>query len=77
MRPLLEYEAKIDESQALSSQDKGDTVRAALAWHDGDVQATIATLLADCAHLRRQLDLTRAAMSRGFVRGWEPVPQRE
>lgn len=72
MRPLLEYEANIDENQ-----DGNETVRAAIAWHDGDAQATIATLLADCAHLRRQLDLTRAAMSRGFVRGWQPAPQRE
>ena len=70
MRPLLEYEAKTDDSG-------GDMLRAALAWHDGDAQATIATLLADCAHLRRQLELTRAAMSRGFVRGWEPSLQRD
>lgn len=72
MRPLLEYEAKIDDSK-----EGLDMVRDALAWHDGDAQATIATLLADCAHLRRQLELTRTAMGRGFVRGWEPSPQRE
>ncbi|UDF30077.1 UNVERIFIED_ORG: hypothetical protein LHK14_01775 [Roseateles sp. XES5] len=69
MCPLQEYEAEID------SVD--EAVRAALAWHDGDAQAAIATLLADCAHLRRQLELTRAAMGRGFTRGWEPAPLRE
>lgn len=72
MRPLPEYEAEIDRNA-----DEDDAVRAALAWHGGDAQATIATLLADCAHLRRQLELTRAAMGRGFTRGWKPVPQRE
>ncbi|WP_353652371.1 hypothetical protein [Sinorhizobium sp. RAC02] len=72
VRPLPEYEAP-----AGPADDQGDAVRAALAWHDGDAQATIATLLADCAHLRRQLDLTRAAMGHGFVRGWEPMPQRD
>ena len=70
MRPLPEYEAP-------RKTDEGDNVRAALAWHDGDAEATITTLLADCAHLRRQLALTQAAMSRGFVRGWEPVVQRD
>jgi predicted HD phosphohydrolase len=72
VRPLPEYEAP-----AGPVENEGDAVRAALAWHDGDAQATIATLLADCAHLRRQLDLTRAAMSHGFVRGWEPTPLRD
>jgi predicted HD phosphohydrolase len=72
VRPLREYEAP-----AGPVEDQGDAVRAALAWHDGDAQATIATLLADCAHLRRQLDLTRAAMGHGFVRCWEPMPHRD
>ncbi|MGN7879361.1 hypothetical protein [Sinorhizobium sp. Sb3] len=29
-------------------------VAAALAWHNGDAEATIRTLLADCKHLREQ-----------------------
>ena len=70
MQPLPEYEAQTEDG-------KDDAVSAALAWHDGDARATIATLLADCAHLRRQLDMSRSAMSRGFVRGWEPVQQRD
>lgn len=72
MRPLPEYEAAME-----SPEDGDDAVCAALAWHDGDARATIATLLADCAHLQRQLALTRSAMGRGFVRGWEPVQQRD
>jgi len=49
----------------------------ALAWHDGDARAAIATLLADCAYLRWQLELASRAMSRGFVRGWCPDTARE
>lgn len=49
----------------------------ALAWHGGDVRATIATLLADCAYLRRQLDLAGRAISIGYARGWRPQFERE
>lgn len=72
MRPLPAYEA-----QTILKDSEDAAVSAALAWHEGDVRATIATLLADCAHLRQQLELTRSAMGRGFVRGWEPTPQRD
>lgn len=49
-----------------------DPVEAALAWHNGDVHATVVTLLEDCRHLRQQLALTEGAMSRGMTRGWRP-----
>jgi hypothetical protein len=49
----------------------------ALAWHDGDVRATIATLLADCAYLRYQIEVSDHAMSRGFTRGWRPQSDRD
>jgi hypothetical protein len=49
-----------------------DLVEAALAWHQGDPRATIATLIEDCRHLRHQLALTEGAMSRGMTRGWTP-----
>lgn len=65
MRPLVrppETPSEIDE---------------ALAWHDGDARAAIATLLADCAYLRWQLDLAGRAMGTGFTRGWRPDPERE
>lgn len=48
----------------------------ALAWHDGDARATIETLLADCGHLRQQVELADKAMSRGFTRGWRPETDR-
>ncbi|WP_440982215.1 dehydrogenase [Shinella sumterensis] len=72
MQPLCE--PVID---AASLDAAGDPVDAALAWHGGDARATIETLLADCAHLQRQLDLMRAAMGRGFTRGWEPSVRRD
>lgn len=49
----------------------------ALAWHDGDARATIATLLADCRHLRSEIALADRAMSRGYTRGWRPKAERE
>ncbi|MXN51939.1 dehydrogenase [Shinella sp. AETb1-6] len=48
----------------------------ALAWHDGDARAAIATLIADCAYLRWQLDLATLAMGAGFTRGWHPSAER-
>jgi hypothetical protein len=52
-------------------------VEAALAFHDDDVKATIATLLADNHHLRLQLALAESALSRGLVRGWRPSFDRD
>lgn len=49
-----------------------DPVESALAWHNGDARAAIATLIEDCRHLRHQLALAEAAMSRGMTRGWRP-----
>jgi len=52
-------------------------VDVAIAWHQGDVRATIATLLEDCGYLREQLALTDRAMSWGFTRGWRPQMDRD
>lgn len=49
----------------------------ALAWHGGDARAAVATLLADCAYLRWQLDLAGRAVSHGYTRGWRPNSERE
>jgi len=49
----------------------------ALAWHDGDARAAIATLIADCAYLRWQLDLASRATGTGFTRGWRPCADRD
>ncbi len=61
----------------VSTEPVVDEVEAALAWHGDDARATIATLLDDCRHLRRQLALTEGAMSRGFTRGWQPSSTKE
>ncbi|WLR98765.1 dehydrogenase [Shinella sumterensis] len=53
-----------------------DAIDEALAWHNGDARAAIATLIADCAYLRWQLDLAGRAMSAGFTRGWQPSGER-
>lgn len=53
-----------------------DPVEAALAWHQGDARAAIATLIEDCRHLRHQLALAEGAMSRGMTRGWTPSFER-
>lgn len=54
-----------------------DEVAAAIAWHDGDVRATIRTLLTDCKSLREQVALAEVAMSVGFTRGWRPSAKPE
>ncbi|MCA1494776.1 hypothetical protein I6F11_28315 [Ensifer sp. NBAIM29] len=51
-------------------------VEAALAWHDEDPRATIATLLLDYKYLPEQLALAHIAMSFGFSRGWAPCSER-
>jgi hypothetical protein len=53
-----------------------DEVAEAIAWHDGDVRATIRTLLGDCRHMREQLALADIAVSIGYTRGWRPVAER-
>ena len=53
-----------------------DEVAQALAWHDGDPLATIATLIEDCAFLRGELAAAEHLLSRGFGRGWVPRMER-
>lgn len=52
-------------------------VKAALAYHDGNAEATIATLLEDLRFLRKQLALAEGAMSTGMTRGWRPSYERD
>ncbi|MCZ8158313.1 MAG: hypothetical protein O9256_00210 [Rhizobiaceae bacterium] len=54
-----------------------DDVEMVLSWHQGDARAAIATLLQDCGHLRKQLQVTETAMSTGFTRGWRPSYDRD
>jgi hypothetical protein len=53
-----------------------DEVALALAWHDGDPIATIATLIEDCAFLRSELAAAESLLSKGFGRGWVPRMDR-
>jgi protein ImuA len=77
-RCLLWHDTENDELRPL---ERGNTptnpIDEARAWHDGDARATIATLLADCGHLRRQVELAKRALSRGFTRGWRPNADRD
>lgn len=63
-------------AQKQPSADVFDPVDAALAYHDGDVRATISTLLADCGHVREQLLIATGCISKGLTRGWTPLLQR-
>jgi uncharacterized protein involved in tellurium resistance len=60
---------------SLSNEEEFDAIDAALAWHDGDARATIATLLNDCSFLREQLLLASRAISHGMTRGWLPLTE--
>jgi hypothetical protein len=62
---------------AMKTVEALDEVQAALAWHDGDAEATIKTLLADCSHLRAQVAMAQGCISRGLTRGWIPTLERE
>ncbi|MEX2692766.1 hypothetical protein [Rhizobium mongolense] len=61
----------------LTKEDLDFEVQAALAWHDDDAHATIATLLEDIRHLRKQLVLSEGVMSLGMTRGWTPTLERK
>lgn len=66
-----------ESSEVAQFEEWLDEVAGALAWHSGDAEATIRTLLADCKHLREQLALAEIAMSLGFTRGCRPTSDRE
>lgn len=63
-------------AQKQPSADDFDPIDAALAYHNGDVRATISTLLADCGHLREQLVIATGCISKGLTCGWTPELER-
>lgn len=73
----LSSEGSMKSSHAPVEPDVDDDVEMVLAWHQGDARAAIATLLQDCGHLRKQLQVTETAMSTGFTRGWRPSYDRD
>lgn len=56
---------------AISRQPE-DEIDEALAYHQGDIRATVAALLAEREFLLRELEYATLAMSYGFARGWKP-----
>ncbi|YBV97125.1 hypothetical protein M1D80_09575 [Phyllobacteriaceae bacterium JZ32] len=50
-----------------------DDVVEVLTYHGGDAHAAIKSLLADRDYLLIQIEIARAAISRGFTRGWLPT----
>jgi hypothetical protein len=61
----------------LKKQEARNELEDVPAYHEGDALAAVQTLLDDCRHLRRQLPLTKGAMSRGMTRGWMPSYERD
>ncbi len=54
-----------------------DEIAAALAFHHGDVRATIGTLVRGIRFLQQQLAITQIGLSVGFTRGWQPSYERD
>jgi hypothetical protein len=71
--PAIEQTTVDSPEPKLSADELASIV---LAYHDGDHMAAIKALLEDTQHLRYQLALTQAAMSRGLTRGWVPSFER-
>ncbi|SIQ57694.1 hypothetical protein SAMN05880582_102186 [Rhizobium sp. RU20A] len=65
-----------DLAEAVNEPIAIDPVDEVLSYHAGDIRAAILTLLKDCVHLREQLALMEASMSRGMTRGWRPAFER-
>ncbi|CDM63027.1 hypothetical protein LPU83_pLPU83d_1657 (plasmid) [Rhizobium favelukesii] len=74
---MTSFEKRAMSIKPAKQMDVAFEVEAALAFHDEDAKATIATLLGDIKHLRMQLALAEAAMSHGMTRGWTPTFDRE
>ncbi|TIX92789.1 hypothetical protein [Rhizobium sp. P44RR-XXIV] len=60
------------EATTLTSEPELDPIELILDTHGGDARAAITDLVQRIQHLRYQLTLTSAVMSKGMVRGWEP-----
>lgn len=73
----LSAEARMKSAPTTVEPDVDDDVEMVLTWHEGDARAAIRTLLNDCSHLRKQLQVTETAMSTGFARGWRPSYNRD
>jgi hypothetical protein len=57
---------------ATPEEPEFDPIEAIIAAHGGDARAAVADLVHRIQHLRHQLTLTSAVMSKGMTRGWQP-----
>ena len=71
--PTVAATQENDHVYPLERGREADEVDAAIAWHDGDVRATVATLLADCAYLRWQLELAGRAWAEDLFADGSPT----
>ncbi|MBM7046516.1 MULTISPECIES: dehydrogenase [Rhizobium] len=60
------------EAAAMAQEPEFDPIEAILAAHSGDARAAIEDLVHRIQHLRYQLSLASAVMSKGMTRGWGP-----
>ncbi|KRD25402.1 hypothetical protein ASE37_24790 [Rhizobium sp. Root268] len=65
------------EAREAEQAETVDEVGEVLAWHDGDVRASIRTLLADLKQTREQLAFAEQMIGNGFSRGWKPSRRKE
>lgn len=62
----------VNAESAVPEELEPDPIEAIIAAHDGDARAAVADLVQRIQHLRRQLSLASAVMSKGMTRGWQP-----
>ncbi len=60
------------ETAEMTEESELDPIEAILATHDGNARAAIEDLVHRIQHLRYQLSLASAVMSKGITRGWAP-----
>jgi hypothetical protein len=60
------------EAAVVTEEPELDPIEAILAAHSGDARAAVADLVHRIQHLRLELSLASAAMSKGLTRGWAP-----
>ena len=61
------------EHAAVAPEPEFDPIEAILDAHEGNPRAAIGDLVYRVQHLRYQLSLASAVMSKGMTRGWEPT----
>lgn len=60
------------EAATIIEEPEIDPIDAIIAAHGGDARAAVADLVHRIQHLRYELTLASAVMSKGMTRGWAP-----